>query len=161
MERLDETLERCGGLTATPVVLTRVATMLANNDPDLSEIESVVRQDPALVSAVFRMANAASEAPSSRITDLNQAIVRIGSKRLVRLVSNHEAGRILPEDVSVYGLEHPQLWRNSIGGAIAARRRLALAPWVAVAYVTQHLSYGAGFLLGALLPLPRQLERRD
>lgn len=48
-----------------------------------------------------------------------------------------------------------------LGAAIAARRRLALTPWVAVAYVTQHLSYGGGFLLGALLPLPKPLERPD
>lgn len=48
-----------------------------------------------------------------------------------------------------------------LAGAVAARRRLALAPLVGAAYMTQHLAYGTGFLVGALLPLPKQLERPD
>ncbi|MEM1424721.1 MAG: HDOD domain-containing protein, partial [Planctomycetota bacterium] len=71
---------------------------------------------------VMRCANSAALGVPGKTFDLPTSIARLGTKELVRIIARHEASKILPGRGTVYGLTRTALWRNAVGGAIAAER---------------------------------------
>jgi len=69
---------------------------------------------------VLKQANSAALGVPGKEFDLKASIVRLGANDLLRLVARYEATRLLPDAGSVYGLSRTALWRNAVGGAIAA-----------------------------------------
>lgn len=106
---LPETTERVRALVTTPRV-------------DVEEIARTVALDPALAMEVLRVANTAAVARGRKITDLTQAIVRIGSAEL------HDIALAMAM-LAAFGSVHersPELRRWAVArGALA--RRLAVA----------------------------------
>lgn len=123
--RLHEVIEACPDLPAVPALLARIAAMIAEGNTDAQELGDIVRHDEALTGLVLKRANSASRGVPGKTFELPASIVRLGSKELVGIISRHEASKLLPKSGTVYGLSRVGLWRNAVGGAIAAEE---LAP---------------------------------
>ena len=86
------------------------------------DVAELVQQDPAMATALLRIANSAMFGGLQKISDLSQAIARLGMKRVGSMLTtmmhkgqfegNNESDRELLEI----------LWGHSIATAIAARR---------------------------------------
>jgi HD-like signal output (HDOD) protein len=62
-----------------PTASLRVLNLVAKNDVEVSELASVINQDPALTAAVLRVANSAALGPiSGQISTVREAITRLG-----------------------------------------------------------------------------------
>jgi len=116
-----DTLERLDDLPALPESLVKIPPMLASESFDMSALCGIIRRDEALASAVLRRANSAMYNASGATFDLDQSIVRLGSKELVRIVTRCGASGLLRDAGASYGLDRGHLARGAAGGASIAR----------------------------------------
>ena len=91
-------------------------------DPEVSagRIATVMSKDQVLATLVLRLANSAFSAPASEITNVSDAVVRVGT-RAVRnvVVASCLVSRM--KDPQIYGKYGPALTDHSIGTAYLAR----------------------------------------
>jgi putative nucleotidyltransferase with HDIG domain len=120
MVRVDDMLNRVEQLPTLPASASKVITLLMKNDGDLREVSDVIMRDEALTMTVLRYANSARYGRPGRMFKLNEAVVRLGRKLLMRIALEHETCSLFADAGTAYGLRRGSLWRGSMGGAIAA-----------------------------------------
>ncbi|MFT5422745.1 MAG: HD-like signal output (HDOD) protein [Phycisphaerales bacterium] len=107
-------------LRPIPITVTRVASLLAEPEPDLQEIAEIVRVDEALSLAVLRRANSSAYGVPGREFNLREATVRLGSKGISKIVLEQQMGEVFDGDLEAFGLRRGAMWRGALGGALAA-----------------------------------------
>ena len=113
-------LEGFEKLRPIPVTLTRVMGLLAESESDLQEIAEIVRVDEAISLAVLRRANSAAYGVPGREFNLREAVVRLGSKGLSKVVLEQQTLEVFDGDLDAFGLRRGAMWRGAISGALAA-----------------------------------------
>lgn len=93
------------------------------NDPRSSavDISRVISYDPAFTARVLRMANSAYYGFTRKITTVSEAIVILGYETLKSVVLALTLQKFYDREVKGYGLEKGDLWKHSVGCALAAR----------------------------------------
>ncbi|GAB4548878.1 MAG: HDOD domain-containing protein [Phycisphaerales bacterium] len=118
--KVAKVIDACPELPVVPAVLARITAMIASDQADARALGEIVQHDEALAARVLRCANSAAFGVPGKTFDLPTSIARLGSRELVRIITRHEAAKMLPSTGTVYGLSRGALWRNAVGGAIAA-----------------------------------------
>ncbi|MBC7677708.1 MAG: HDOD domain-containing protein, partial [Pseudorhodobacter sp.] len=88
------TTRRDTALSPTRMLCLRLLGLLADESPDLDEIERVIGSDPVLIVRTLRMANSAAIGSAHRISSVRQAVVLVGP----RVLSGWTALMLLAED---------------------------------------------------------------
>ncbi len=91
-------------------------------DPDVSyeQLSKIIRMDPGVTMNILRMANTAYFAGTQRIDSLQQALVRLGSRRLLQIVIAHGISSRLAARLDGYELAPRGLLQHSVGVAVTA-----------------------------------------
>ena len=107
-------------LPMLPARATEIMHLAMDPEVSASRIATVVSKDQVLATLVLRLANSAFSAPASDITNVSDAVVRVGT-RAVRnvVVASCLASRL--KDPQIYGKYGPDLTDHSIGTAYLAR----------------------------------------
>ncbi len=128
-------------------------------DPDVGydELSRLIRHDPGVTMNILRMANTAYFSGMERIDSLQQALVRLGARRLMQIVIAHGVSHELAARLDGYELEPRGLLLHSVGVAVTAEhlaRRLGLK--------TNEMLFTAGLLhdMGKVVLNPFLLENR-
>lgn len=79
-------LGRVGQLPATPALYARLASMLEDANADVRAVADIVASDPALAAKVLRFANSALLYAATDVSDVPEAVKRIGFGMLTILV---------------------------------------------------------------------------
>lgn len=122
MASLNAVLDACTELPSVPAVLARVSAMITSGDSDAGSLGDIIRHDEALSALVLQRANSAAFGVPGKSFDLPTSLARLGTKELIKIITRHEAAKMIPSGRTVYGLGRIGLWRNAIGGAIAAEQ---------------------------------------
>ena len=128
-----------------PMLPTSVVAMLGivPHDPAYFErVVEIVRRDPALATMALHFANSSAFSGQVASATLDQAIVRLGARRFVNMVtSSHLVQVFVPASE-----EMSRLWRHATSASVAARSlarlwpKLAIHPdWAAVAGLVHNL----------------------
>jgi len=137
-------------LPPLPRVSRRVLAVLEDRDrADARLIADLVRTDSAIAASLLRMANSAFFGGLDRITDLSQAISRLGLTRVGSLVTAMaHKGQFRTDDPARREFVE-RLWDHAVATALAARRLAMLSG------ADGEQSYLAGLLhdIGKLLAL--------
>lgn len=107
--------------------------LLQNPHYDVSDVAHLIEQDPALAGQLLRLSNSAFFAGLRHVATVNEAIVRVGSQKvvdLVTMVAHAENFRSKNPDVSTY---MKTLWEHAICTANAARWIADTAGYTALA----------------------------
>jgi len=120
MAGMNALLQKVANLAPIPATVSRLITMLSDNNYEPSELEEIVRQDEALAAAILRLANSAQYGQPGRTFSLEQGIIRIGSSTLLRLALRLQSTDMFLDAGKSFGLRRGSLWQSSIGGACAA-----------------------------------------
>jgi putative nucleotidyltransferase with HDIG domain len=143
-------------------VLPQVALevqQLMDREADLSALVHCIEREPAVAAALIKYANAAVYAGLRDVTDLQQALLRLGMSSVRQAVLSLSAKTAFKADDARQQKLHETIWLHSLTTAIAARR---LAAFVSVAPETAFL---AGLLhdIGRIVVLRgiATLRRRD
>ncbi len=102
-----------------PVAL-ELQHLMQNKDVSNASIEATIQRDPALTVQVLRMANSSLYTGLTEITTLRQALMRVGSKQVMRLA-------LAAAQLSLYQSNHPvcrrhmgDMWRAATACATGA-----------------------------------------
>jgi HD-like signal output (HDOD) protein len=117
---LDSLAQAASNLEPLPASVARLAAVVAGCDPDLNEIIDVVRYDQALTATLLRSANSAASGSVTPVTNVRDAVIRLGTGSVLWLAVQSSARRRLQRAVPEYGLSEGALWRHSVASSIAA-----------------------------------------
>jgi putative nucleotidyltransferase with HDIG domain len=98
----------------------KVLKLLDDPDASTSKFGEVLRYDPGLTANILKLTNSAYFGFASRIGSVKQAIVLLGSKRVLYLVMASCLNAIMDEKIVGYDLPSGELWRHSIAVSVAA-----------------------------------------
>jgi putative nucleotidyltransferase with HDIG domain len=114
-------------LPVLPEAAARVRAIIAN-DGGAPQIVAVIEREPALAAAVLRYANSVAYAGLREITNLQQAVMRLGfgavERTVLALSAKNAFSATDKRDEHVYR----KLWNHSVTTALAARRLAPRSP---------------------------------
>jgi putative nucleotidyltransferase with HDIG domain len=126
---LDLLLKRVESLPTLPTVAHKVGEMVNDPDADSNAIAAVMKEDQSLTARVLALANSAYYAIPGGVADIRRAISYLGFNTVYQLVLTASIFKVLPA-VAGTGFDVKQLWKHSLGAAIAAEA------------IAKHLRYG-------------------
>ncbi len=141
---LTATLDTLEELPTLPAIIMELERLLHSDSVSMLEIAVVVEEDPAIAASVLRLANSVVyfNSMSGRIVSLRDALVRLGTREIQRLVS---ASAI----IRAFGkmgrhLDPKRFWRQSLRTAVCLRTIARSA--AAHVYIDEDEAYMAGLL---------------
>ena len=115
-----ELISRIERLDPMPMTAHRLMRVLHDDDAGPARIAGCVEFDPAMASAVLRLANSAAYGGAVRIASLREAVARLGTSKIVDIVLGDSLQR-LKANVPMYGLGEDELWLHSVAASLAVR----------------------------------------
>ncbi len=116
---LDTVLRRIDGLPGVPAVWAELTRRLDDPEVPVGEVAGIIGRDIALTAEVLRQANAAHIAGPREISDLDEAVVKLGFSLIRLLVLNAETARLF-DGASRGGLSVRKLSNESLECAALA-----------------------------------------
>lgn len=106
-------------LQPLPTSTMRLAAIAAQEVPDIDEAIDVVSFDPILTARLLRMANSAVFGFRRRIGTVREAVIHLGTGIVMGAAIGHSAKKVMGGAIPGYGLAAGELWRHSVGAALA------------------------------------------
>jgi putative nucleotidyltransferase with HDIG domain len=117
---LEELTGKIKELSLLPPTAARLSSVLASPTSTIDDCVDIVKFDQALTLMTLKQANSAYSGASREITDIRDAVIRLGGGRILReLLSRSLQGDLAPA-VPTYGYSENELWRHSVAAASAA-----------------------------------------
>ncbi|MCC6491012.1 MAG: HDOD domain-containing protein [Candidatus Hydrogenedentes bacterium] len=122
MSTREEILSKVREVPSLPLTATRMLQLVQNPDTPFTEIQREVELDVTLASNILRLANSAYFAGSGPIASVRDAIVRLGTKRILQLVLTTSVAPLTSKPLKGYGLRAGGLLRHCAATAIGAEQ---------------------------------------
>ncbi|MBI9085924.1 MAG: HDOD domain-containing protein [Desulfobacterales bacterium] len=118
--RIDEIMASVATFPSMPGAAAQLLAML--DDPAISatEVEEALRFDPGLTANILRLSNSAYFGFAAQVGSVRQAVVLLGAKRLMQVVTATCVNAVMDRPVEGYGLSSGELWQHSIAVSVAA-----------------------------------------
>ncbi len=101
-------------------VLPKLLTALGDPDTDISQIAELVAFDPGLTVRLIHLCNSAALGGTMRVSDVHQAVNRVGVNCVFQLVAALTGNSVLKSPTVLKVLDVDQLWEHSVTVALAA-----------------------------------------
>lgn len=133
-ERLQELVERVNlsELSSIKQIVLAIVRVIADPNSTVKELKDVIQLDPPLMGKVLKTANSAyySRSFSRSYTDIEQAIIWIGTETIKELALSQKVCELFSKDERIEEYTRRSLWRHCIAVAMMAkliyRREFAL-----------------------------------
>jgi len=103
-----------GNLYPAPRTLGRALSLLRDPDSDVTDIATLIGQDPALAADVLRCANSATYGAGVRVTGIEQAVQKIGSSETIRILGRVVTHGVTRQQLNNYGIKAEDFWAESL-----------------------------------------------
>jgi putative nucleotidyltransferase with HDIG domain len=100
-------------------LVPRLLLLLDDSDATCEDFADIIRIDPGLTANMLRIAQSAMYGGASRIGSLSEAIMRLGSREVYRLVMEIITSPAL-KMADAYAFGRIDLWRHSLATAVGA-----------------------------------------
>jgi putative nucleotidyltransferase with HDIG domain len=107
-------------LPTLPESVARLTVLLRDDRATTSDFEKAVRSDPAVTTNLLKAANSAYYGGREPVTNVSQAVARIGLRRVYEVAIGTSFRRSLPIRLSGYGLDGPTFWQHCSATAVYA-----------------------------------------
>jgi putative nucleotidyltransferase with HDIG domain len=121
MEELDQYIQKVKHLPPAPRVLPQLLVLLGKPDSDTSKIVELIMYDQSLTASLLQVCNSAYFASAMPVSDLEEAVNRLGFQQVFRIVASISGSRSLATKQKGYGMDEGELWRHSVTTAVAAQ----------------------------------------
>ena len=105
-----------------PTTAAKLLPLLRDPDSSIARVEDLIKYDPGLTANLLKLTNSAYFGLPSRISSVRQAILLLGKKRLLQLVTTMCMSGLMKRSVPGYDLPQGALWRHCVAVAVAAER---------------------------------------
>mgnify|MGYP001826052940 CR=1 FL=1 len=103
-----------------PATAAKLLPLLDNPDSTPSEVENIVKYDPGLTANILKLTNSAYFGIPTKVSSIKQAVILLGWKRLVQVVTTICMSGLMKKAIPGYDLRSGELWRHSIAVSVAA-----------------------------------------
>jgi putative nucleotidyltransferase with HDIG domain len=107
-------------LDPLPITLQKLLRALENENVGPAQVADYVERDPAVASSVLRLANSAAFGGFSRTDTLRDAVVRLGTTRILDIVLGDYVKR-LKIAAPLYDLHEDDIWAHSVAASLAVK----------------------------------------
>ena len=116
---LDQVLASAQKLPPFPEIVGKVLPLIQRMAP-VNEIEAVIKYDQAITAKVLALSQSPYYARRQPIHSLRDAIVILGQKQLIQVITIACSARYFRGDGSGYDLREGELWQHSVAVALMA-----------------------------------------
>jgi putative nucleotidyltransferase with HDIG domain len=120
MQSIRELIRNIDQLPSMPSVITELIELTSNPDADLDEILALIEKDQALTAKLLKLCNSSYYGLSRQVSSLRNAVVLLGFKTVYKMVIALGTSVFFKKENKGYGLSGIEMWRHSLGSAIAA-----------------------------------------
>lgn len=120
MKTLSEIVLEAEKLKPLPQTAARLAQVIADERSGIDEVSEVIQYDQALVAEVLRIANSSFSATKRAITTIREAVIRLGSGRILEMIISNRVRGEMNTPLVHYGYSEEDLWNHSVASALAA-----------------------------------------
>lgn len=124
---------RIGSLPTLPTVVLKLMALLKDPRASASDFEKAVKPDPALTSNLLRTSNSARYHGVTPCTTAAQAISRVGTARVLEVISSAALQRVIPAKIPGYEMTAATFWLHCIAVAVFSERLAREAKFSCVA----------------------------
>jgi putative nucleotidyltransferase with HDIG domain len=121
-DNLSRIMRQVKSFPGMPTTAAKLLPLLREPDSSIARIEALIKYDPGLTANLLKLTNSAYFGLPSRISSVRQAILLLGRKRLLQLVTTMCMSGLMKKPVPGYDLPQGGLWRHSVAVAVAADR---------------------------------------
>jgi putative nucleotidyltransferase with HDIG domain len=121
MQALDNYINEIKTLPPAPRILTQLLVLLNEDNIHPDRIVELIEIDPALTAKVLQRCNSADSGCAYTVSDLHEAITRVGFNEIYRMVAMVIGESLLGAEQQGYGIGMGELWEHSVTTAVAAR----------------------------------------
>jgi len=121
-DNLSRIMRQVKSFPGMPTTAAKLLPLLREPDSSIARIEDLIKYDPGLTANLLKLTNSAYFGLPSRISSVRQAILLLGRKRLLQLVTTMCMSGLMKKPVPGYDLPQGGLWRHSVAVAVAADR---------------------------------------
>ncbi|MCA9291412.1 MAG: HDOD domain-containing protein [Phycisphaerales bacterium] len=122
MPALEAALVYADRLAPFPAVATQLLAMVRDGAYDSVEVGRLIRRDEMIAATVLRAANAPGTGAPGRIFSLQESVVRLGARELLRIILQHVGATMFAETPDASPARRRRRWRDAIGGALTTER---------------------------------------
>ncbi len=115
-----EILSRLDQMESMPAAVQKAVSILKDEKADMEMLARVVELDPGITSNVLHMANSAYMGRMSKVGNLRDALVRLGTGRTLQVMIASGVAPKIGKEVKGYDLAPGRLLEHSIAVAVAA-----------------------------------------
>ena len=117
---LKKLIEDANSLAPLPASTVRLAQMASSPNCHIGDVAELIAFDPVLTAHLLRGANSAANGSGGEVTTVQEAVIRLGTARVLALAVASGARPLLNGKLEAYHLDEGALWRHSVAAAAAA-----------------------------------------
>lgn len=120
-DELAQLISQADIVSPSPVAIS-LLQLICDSRYSRAQFVRLVKQDPATTTALLRAASMSDVARGGRPASIDEAVARLGEKRVKRIVVNQALGALKIERLDGYGIEDHAFWRMSVACGHAAEQ---------------------------------------
>lgn len=121
MKTVDRILKSITTLPAFPATGNKVAQLLSKPDYSVAEIANVIKLDPSITANILKMANSVYFGTRQKISTINDAVVHLGQKNLLRAIQTAGVSKYYKKGTGGYYDKATDLWEHSVAVALMSQ----------------------------------------
>ena len=120
MKPITEIVAQAEKLKPLPHTAAKLAQVVADEGSTIENVAEIIRYDQALAADVLKIANSTFSASNRNIGNVRDAVIRLGSGRILEMIVSKRVMVIMKRPLDQYGYSESDLWRHSVASALAA-----------------------------------------
>lgn len=120
-DRVESHLEDSVELRALPFVAAEALKIASTPNADVAQLSQTLARDPSLSATLLQLSNSAFFTVQNRVQSLNQAVMRLGLRRVGEIVTAIKLVEEFRGGGKKSGIDRIELWRHSLAVAVLAR----------------------------------------
>lgn len=118
---VEAALSRVGEIATLPEVTVKIIRIVENPRSTARDLHDVIRVDPALSSRLLKVVNSAFYGLPGQIASVDRAIVLLGLSAVKNIAIASSMTHLFNGGRAIEGFSGLELWRHSVGVAVACR----------------------------------------
>lgn len=121
MKVIQRILKSIETIPAFPATGNKVAQLLNKADYSVLEVVNVIKFDPSITANILKMANSSYFGSQHKISTINDAVMYLGQKNLLRAIQTAGISKYYKKGASGYFDKATDLWEHSVAVALMSQ----------------------------------------
>ncbi len=120
MNNIKDIIERVDSVRPLPDTALKLMNVISDPRSTLDNIVDTIKYDQVVTGQVLKLCNSSFFGLSRKVTSLDDAMLYLGTVKVLQLVMSVHTNNMLSSEQRGYGLEPGVLWKHSVAVALAS-----------------------------------------